>query len=66
MADYQFSRMPVLTPPVQTDYRRIQTSIPVPESPPMPSWSAMNRTPCMVRCHSSGIAPRAFRYTMRG
>ena len=35
MADYQFSRMPVLTPPVQTDYRRIQTSIPVPESRPI-------------------------------
>ena len=35
MAAYQFSRTPIDTSPVQTDFRRIQTPIPVPESLPL-------------------------------
>lgn len=35
MAGYQFSQIPVATPPIQTDFRRIQTPIPVPESLPI-------------------------------
>lgn len=35
MTGYQFSRVPIETTPIQTDFRRIQTPIPVPESLPL-------------------------------
>ncbi len=68
MADYQFSRMPVLTPPVQTDYRRIQMLIPVPESRPILAELERYESHSMHGQMPFGLGslPRAFRYTMRG